>query len=87
MTRVEVTCRCPAYKFPHRHGSGKCSGGYAICKGCAQECNEVRRDFGYGPYEYGSERGVHHAWANVSDCCEAEVYKVSEDTLIGGINA
>lgn len=26
MARAEYTCRCKAYKFPHRFGSGKCNG-------------------------------------------------------------
>lgn len=41
----------------------------------------MKVDFGYGPYEYGSIRGVHHAYAMVSDCCEAEVYKIHEDNV------
>lgn len=24
--KFQITCRCTAYKFPHRLGSGKCSG-------------------------------------------------------------
>lgn len=72
----QVTCHCPAYSFPHRHGSGKCSGAYAICTSCGEACEEVPVDFGYGPYEYGSERGIHTDVQLFSKCCEAEIYKV-----------
>lgn len=40
--RHQVTCRCSAYKFPHRFLSGKCDGihvcaenvGGTLCKSC-----------------------------------------------------
>lgn len=75
---TQETCRCPAYPFPHRHGGGKCSGAQEICMGCGDACREVREDFGIGPYEYAGARGVHHDYHWVSDCCEADVYKISE---------
>lgn len=76
--RKDRTCNCPAYKFPHRFGGGACSGAQEICMSCGDECREARVDFGIGPYEYWGDRGVHHDYANVSDCCEAEVYRISE---------
>ena len=44
----QITCRCNAYKFPHRLGGGRCSGAkwaenyfYQIrteCEGCNSNC-------------------------------------------------
>ena len=77
--RSTETCRCPAYTFPHRFGGGTCSGAQVICSSCANECREVKVDFGVGPYEYGSDHGVHTDIHMASDCCEVDVYKISED--------
>jgi hypothetical protein len=74
-------CNCPAYPFPHRWGGGKCSGNRYVCTSCAQECYVKREDFGIGPYEYAGAPGVHHCYADVSDCCEADVYDYWEDNL------
>lgn len=47
-SRVQVTCICKAYKFPHRVGGGKCSGSewvesYLMLYGeCCQHCNYFR---------------------------------------------
>jgi len=66
-------CLCGAYPFPHRLGSGKCPAPYYICSECKQECYMLEKDFGIGSYECHGYRGVHHDYALVSDCCEAEV--------------
>lgn len=48
----ECTCRCTAYKFPHRFGGGKCNGFYIVwnqwntyygsgdCENCMSKNNE-----------------------------------------------
>lgn len=38
--RMQVTCDCCAYEFPHRFGGGKCNGlSIAISKCGGQYCN------------------------------------------------
>lgn len=49
--RVQVTCLCRAYKFPHRLGGGKCAGrGWAESyylheKDCCAQCNLNTGDY------------------------------------------
>ena len=75
---AKETCYCPAYSFPHRFGGGACSGAQEICTACGNACQEVKVDFGIGPYEYGSICSVHVDIHMASDCCESEVYKIAE---------
>ncbi len=44
-----------------------------ICDSCGRECEAVNQDFGYGDYEYGSQRGYDSNVCEVSDCCEADI--------------
>ena len=43
--KQQITCRCSAYKFPHRLGGGKCSGNewaesyYLTVRECCELCN------------------------------------------------
>lgn len=46
---------------------------YGICSDCGEECHTVRRDLGFGAYEYWGARGTHHDWRQVSPCREAKV--------------
>ena len=42
---IQVTCLCTAYNFPHRIGSGKCTGAmwaesyFELLKECCENCN------------------------------------------------
>jgi len=44
-----------------------------LCSVCGEPCQEVLRDFGIGPYEYGDAKECHYDWQRCSPCCEAEV--------------
>jgi len=44
-----------------------------ICDSCGEPCTATVVDNGIGPYEFWGSRGVHHEYATVSPCCEAEV--------------
>lgn len=46
---------------------------HGICDECGEECTAIVTDMGIGSYEYWGAKGVHHDWAVVSPCCEAEV--------------
>ena len=75
-------CLCAAYSFPHRRGSGKCSGAPFVCSSCGKECNPEVIDFGIGPYECWGARGTDVQEATVSNCCEAAVYAFNSDDLL-----
>lgn len=44
-----------------------------ICTSCGNTCGAVSIDDGIGPYEYEGQRGIHHNFITVSDCCEAAI--------------
>lgn len=73
-------CRCKAYPFPHRLGSGRChsdaTGPY--CGECGSSCDWTETDRGVGPYDYGSIHAIHTDWRIESDCCEAPVFADAE---------
>lgn len=72
-------CRCVAYSFPHRAGSGKCEADKGpVCSACGELCHAIQCDFGIGWYEYGSQRAYHKDFHTVSSCCESEFYDYSE---------
>ena len=72
--RCEDTCYCGAYKFPHRAGSGKCSGpGEVICSACGDITEGEFMDFGIGAYEYWGSKGFDRNVQWVSKCCEADL--------------
>ena len=50
--KPRYTCKCDAYPFPHRSGSGHCAGGDYWCEDCGSGDTEV-----YDQYEteYDSE--------------------------------
>lgn len=71
--RNQETCRCPAYEFPHRKGSGRCHVKFLdepICSCCLENCEVIRVDYGIGPYEFWGHRRVHHDWGAGSACCK-----------------
>ena len=69
--RLETPCRCPAYKFPHRRTSGKCSGTHQFCSACESEASGTWIDFGYGEVPWGSTTATDTNRCFVSECCEA----------------
>lgn len=78
------TCYCPAFKFPHRHGSGACTGpgeGDLFCAACGEPCRElttaIPRNLRYTP---GATN--HPDWPDSqgSNCCGASVIRM---TVIG----
>ena len=69
----DSTCICSAYPFPHRWGSGKCPSPWEICEECHEPAEGILIDEGIGAYECHGARGVHHAYARVSECCHAPV--------------
>ncbi len=75
--RVQETCSCAAYRFPHRAGSGTCRGDQPgpFCGSCGEPCDVTSVDFGIGAYEYWGSKGVDRNVQTVSDCCEATVFK------------
>lgn len=67
-------CNCPAYKFPHREGSGKCRADEGpVCSECGGPCEGRLIDFGIGPGEAWGVRfnDVRKEWT--SECCEADM--------------
>ena len=54
MKRKQITCRCPAYNFPHREGGGKCEmpehciavegEGFAECGYCEMDDKCIYQD-------------------------------------------
>jgi hypothetical protein len=76
MKKVQDTCRCKAYKFPHRLGSGKCWGNHdgPFCECCGQPCKPVLSDVGIGHYEYWGQKCVDKQMVYTSDCCGSSVF-------------
>lgn len=74
-TRNQITCRCPAYPFPHREGSGKCEhkGNVPCCTACGKKCQTKEIDIGIGGYEFWGSPGFDQRYVTVSECCEADV--------------
>lgn len=72
-------CHCAAYKFPHRARGGQCTVSPAqagqkleeLCECCLLPADGRDEDFGIGGYEFWGDRGTHHDWQFVSNCCEA----------------
>ncbi len=77
---VQQTCRCKAYPFPHRAGSGVCRGDEPgpFCGSCGEPCEAETADFGVGEYEFWGFRGVDRNVQTVSSCCEADLYSDAE---------
>lgn len=78
----DQVCRCGAYKFPHRLGSGKCTNTSMFgpfCSACGNSCTAVMVDFGIGHYEYWGSTGIHKDIREVSDCCESSVVSDQRD--------
>ena len=77
-----ITCRCKAYPFPHRYGSGDClaEAPGPFCEDCGQPCSSVPLDnsFSYsGTHCTGGHSGTHRPagyGSPSSDCCGAEVF-------------
>ena len=81
-SQPDQVCRCNAYKFPHRLGSGKCSNTSTygpFCSACGNSCTPTMVDFGIGHYEYWGATGVHRDIQEVSDCCESGVVTDQKD--------
>jgi hypothetical protein len=81
-SQPDQVCRCNAYKFPHRLGSGKCSNTSTygpFCSACGNSCTPIMVDFGIGYYEYWGATGVHRDIQEVSDCCESGVVTDQKD--------
>lgn len=78
--RLQPVCRCAAYKFPHRAGSGVCRADEAgpFCECCGQPAKAVYVDFGYGVTEYWGSISTHRDVQVVSDCCEARLFQDAE---------
>lgn len=72
-----MPCNCPAYKFPHRAGGGKClvGTGVNVCSECGNECDVVTVDEGVGSFDFWGEKGIDEKLVEVSSCCEAEVIR------------
>lgn len=81
--RRQDTCRCKAYKFPHRLGSGKCVGDESgpFCGHCGMPCCATAVDNGIGAYEYWGQKGVHKQIDIESDCCNASVFENANLTI------
>jgi hypothetical protein len=62
-------------KMPRFHDEDMPEG---ICDSCGEGCTATVIDEGIGPYEYWGSKGVHHAYATVSPCCNAEVVEGEE---------
>lgn len=75
-TRVQETCTCKSYPFPHRAGSGKCRADEngPFCGSCGEPCRPIDVDFGIGSYEYWGSKGVDINVQTVSDCCESSIF-------------
>lgn len=43
------------------------------CSCCQKECKGKTIDEGIGHYEFWGEKGIHHDYVTVSDCCEEEI--------------
>lgn len=70
--RSEETCFCPAYKFPHREGGGRCNGSDAYwCDDCHEECIPEKVDLGIGTTEAWGVVSTHRDVQWVSNCCHA----------------
>ncbi len=80
LKRFQDTCRCQAYKFPHRMGGGSCPGwdNPPYCGACGQPCNIVHCDSGIGQYEFWGSKGFDSHPYLGSDCCNAELYTTPE---------
>lgn len=78
--RVQDTCRCNAYRFPHRAGSGKCQATDPgpFCGHCGQPCEVRVVDHGIGAYEYWGGKGTDTRIEAESDCCGAGVFADAE---------
>lgn len=43
------------------------------CESCGLPCIGVEHDDGIGPYEYWGQKGNHHDYVFLSNCCEAAI--------------
>jgi len=61
------TCKCPAYDFPHREGSGK----------CGMDCHHPIVDVSYSLYVQATlyEPAEYVAWGICSQCGERMDYE------------
>jgi len=48
-----------------------------VCESCGLPCESTVVDEGLGSYEYWGSKGVHHAYATVSDCCSENILEGS----------
>lgn len=74
--KLNSTCHCAAYPFPHRAGGGKCTAtedGQHLCARCRLPAVAVQVDFGIGAYEYWGSQGYDSRPEIVSDCCNADL--------------
>ena len=51
-----------------------------ICESCERECTLITVDFGIGAYEYWGAPGIDVQLAEVTDCCEAGLKELFEET-------
>ena len=73
-THMNAPCHCPAYRFPHRAGSGRCQVDQGpVCSQCGELCGEATIDDGIGWTEFWGRRSYDSRICTVSDCCHAEV--------------
>ncbi len=77
---VQQTCRCKAYPFPHRAGSGVCRGDEPgpFCGSCGEPCEANFVDNGIGWTEYWGSKSFHSQIDIESSCCGAEVFSDAE---------
>lgn len=67
-------CRCPAYRWPHRAGGGKCMVDLGpVCSQCGALCEAIQIDDGVGWTEFWGRREYDSHICTVSSCCHAEV--------------